>query len=236
MQLKLEDFNVVLERLKVVNYGANLAGGTIHWTDASGAVVAHAQIKAVLSWAATNNSAMWASGIGQFEDAGVPVVVFEEAKGDYIGNINDIQAAELAGKAAAQAGAAYLYRASNGANGLYLAIFDFKEESIELTPEDIARKKRSVMGYSMQMLNNLGEILNNKKRVAEAKNLMNHYHKALAQQLEHVAGEDTALQDAIQKQQKSIQIWKDMLPKKRKDVLAFMKQAASKWGRMMQDY
>jgi hypothetical protein len=231
--MQLGDINTVLDNLGVVSYGLNLAGGKIHWTNKAGLVVAHAEVKAVLSWAATNNSAMWAHAIGQFEDAGVPVLIPENPKADYIGNINDEQAKDFAAKVAEAANASFLYRAANGANGLYLAVFDFKEESIELTDEDWVRKKRSAMNYSVQMLYNLCEILKNKKRWEEALRLMDHYHKALEDQIEHVTRGDQTLIELMRKQQKSIKVWQGMLPKKRKDVIAFMNQAASKWARLI---
>lgn len=231
--MQLANINSVLDRLQVVNYGLDLAGGKIHWTNRAGEVVAHAKVKAILSWAATNNSAMWAHAIGQFEDAGVPVLVPENTMADYIGNINDDQAKDYAAKVAETHDASYLYRAANGANGLYLGIFDFKEESIELGPDDVVRKKRSAMNYSVQMLYNLSEILQNKKRWEEALKLMDHYHKALEDQVDHVARGDERLIELLRKQQKSIKVWQGMLPKKRKDVMAFINQAASKWARLI---
>jgi hypothetical protein len=112
----------LLESLGAIGFGANLAGGKIYWTDKEGKVVAHAESKAILSWAATNNSAMWAFAIGQFQDAGVPLIKPSDASAEYISNISDEQAEEYAAKVALEASAEFLYRASNGANGLYLAV------------------------------------------------------------------------------------------------------------------
>ena len=226
-----KEIGEILETLGAVSFGANLAGGKIYWTNAEDIVVAHAESKAILSWAATNNSAMWAYAIGQFQDAGVPVIKPTDTKSEYIGNINDEQAAELAGKVAEEGGAAYLYRAANGANGLYLAVYNFKAESIELNADDYRRKRNSSINYIVQMIGNLAEILTNKKRTAEAISLMTHFSDSLNQQI-LVILKDEDLKEEAAKLQRSIAAWVNMLPDKRVDVLAFMKQGASKWNRM----
>lgn len=231
--MKTREFLEELDKLDAIGFGANLAGGKIYWTDKEGLVVAHAECKAILSWAATNNSAMWAFAIGQFQDAGVPVVSPVDIKSDYIGNINDAQAEEFAAKAASDAGAQYIYRAANGANGLYLAVYNFKIETIELSSEDHLRKRKSSINYIVQMITNLAEILSNKKRVNEAINLMKHFSDALNQQISVVLKDDD-LKEEAGKLQRSINAWLNLLPEKRNDVLAFMKQAASKWNRMKQ--
>jgi glycosyltransferase involved in cell wall biosynthesis len=111
---------------------------------------------------------MWAFAIGQFQDAGVPLIKPSDATAEYISNINDEQAEEYAAKVALEASAEFLYRASNGANGLYLAVYNFKAESIELSAEDHRRKRNSSINYIIQMVSNLAEILSNKKRTDEA--------------------------------------------------------------------
>jgi hypothetical protein len=226
-----KDFEIVLQEIGAVGFGASLAKGKIHWTNTDGKVVAHAETKAILSWAATNNSAMWAFAIGQFQDAKVPVLKPANLISDYIGNINDEQAEEIAGKAAIEGAAQYLYRAANGANGLYLGIFNFKAESIELGPEEILRKRNSSINYIVQMIDNLAGILDNKKRTDEAISLLKHFSDALNQQIATVLI-DEDLKEEASKLQRSISAWVNMLPEKRTDVLAFMKQAASKWMRM----
>ena len=221
----------VLDALGVVNFGADLVGGKIHWTNKEGEIVAFANVKAIMSWAATNNSAMWAHAVGQFQDAGVPCVVPKDAISEYISNINDEQAAELPQKVAAEAGAQFLYRAANGANGLYLAIFDFEEGTRELTTEDITRRRRSAIGYVVQMLGNLAEILNNKKREQEAVKLLEHFEQELL--LDMVTKDEDVITEA-KKLDGSMSVWiSKILAGERKDVLAFMKQAISKWQRML---
>jgi len=229
----MQNLSSILETIGVVNFGADLVGGKIHWTNNEGEIVAFANIKAIMSWAATNNSAMWAHGIGQFQDAGVPCVVPEDAISEYISNINDIQAAEFAEKAAAAAGAEFIYRAANGANGLYLAVYDFEKGTRELTAEDITRRRRSAIGYVVQMLGNISEILNNKKREEEAIKLLQHFQIALQQQVEEILKDEDVIEEA-KKLDKSMSVWiTKVLAGERKDVLAFMKQAVSKWQRMI---
>ena len=82
------------------------------------------------------------------------------------------------------------------------------------------------------MIGNLAEILSNKKRTDEAISLLNHFSDALNQQIEYIL-KDEDLKEEAAKLQKSIAVWVNMLPDKRKDVLSFMKQAASKWQRMI---
>jgi hypothetical protein len=226
-----KEFDILLQGIGAVGFGSNLASGKIYWTNEEGAVVAHAETKAILSWAATNNSAMWAFAIGQFQDAKVPVLSPLDAKSEYVGNINDEQAAELSGKVAADGNAEFLYRAANGANGLYLGIFNFKVESIELSVEDHRRKRNSSVNYIVQMIENLAGILNDKKRTDEAISLLKHFCDALNQQISTIL-KDEDLKEEASKLQRSIASWVNMLPEKRKDVLAFMKQAASKWIRI----
>jgi hypothetical protein len=124
-----------------------------------------------------------------------------------------------------------MYRAPNGANGLYLAVFNFRAESMELNEDDHRRKRNSSINYIVQMIANLAEILSNKKRTEEAMSLMNHFSEALNQQISVVL-KDEDLKEEAGKLQRSIAAWLEMLPDKRVDVLAFMKQAASKWNRM----
>lgn len=229
--INLEKFQSILDSLGAVSFGANLAAGTIYWTNDKGEVVAHAEAKAIISWAATNHTAMWAYAIGQFEDSGVPVIKPENNKSEYLGNINDQQAAEFAVVVAEKAEAEFLYRAANGANGLYLAVYNFKAESIELSEDDHKRKRNSSINYIIQMIANLAEILSHKKRIEEAIKLMEHFRDALNQQIEIVL-KDEDLKEEAAKLQRSIGAWVKMLPDQRRDVLAFMKQAASKWNRI----
>lgn len=229
----MQDLSSILDALGVVQFGADLVGGKIHWTNSDGEIVAFAKVKAIMSWAATNHSAMWAHAIGQFQDAGVPCIMPKDTKSEYISNINDEQAAEFAKAVAEEAGAQYMYRAANGANGLYLAVFDFEEGTRELTDEDIVRRRRSAIGYVVQMLGNVSEILNNKKRAQEAVKLLEHFSIALQQQIDEIFQDEDVIEEA-KKLHKSMSVWiPKILADERKDVLAFMKQAASKWQRML---
>jgi hypothetical protein len=69
------------------------------------------------------------------------------------------------------------------------------------------------------------------ERTDEAIGLMKHFSDALNQQISVVL-KDEDLKEEAAKLQRSIAVWVNMLPDKRKDVLAFMKQATSKWNRM----
>jgi hypothetical protein len=60
---------------------------------------------------------------------------------------------------------------------------------------------------------------------------MSNFSEALNQQISVVL-KDEDLKEEAGKLQRSITAWLGMLPDKRVDVLAFMKQAASKWNRM----
>jgi hypothetical protein len=102
---------------------------------------------------------------------------------------------------------------------------------MELSAEDLRRKRNSSINYIVQMIGNLAEILSNKKRTDEAISLMKHFSDALNQQIARVLKDDDLKEEAT-KLQRSIAAWVNMLPDNRKDVLAFMKQAASKWNRM----
>ena len=225
------EFNNLLNSIGAKSHGSNLSAGTIYWTDENHQVVAHANIKAIISWASTNNSAMWAYSIGQFQDNMVPVVKPLNVKSDYIGNISDSDTESIAIKAAEEDNAGYLYRASNGSNGLYLGIYNFKIETLELTTEDLNRKRKASITYIIQMISNIGELLENKKKLKEAETLLTHFHDSLNEKIKYAFKDEDIKEEAL-KLQKSISAWITMLPDKRRDVLAFMKQAISKWNRL----
>jgi hypothetical protein len=125
----------------------------------------------------------------------------------------------------------YLYRASNGSNGLYMGIYNFKKEYLELTPEDLKRKRKASVSYITQMISNIGELLENKKKAKEAEILLTHFHESLNEKIKYAFRDEDLKEEAI-KLQKSLNAWTGMLPDKRKDVLAFMKQAISRWNRL----
>jgi hypothetical protein len=229
--MNTSEFNSILESIGAKSHGSNLSAGTIYWTDENHKVVAHANIKAIISWASTNNSAMWACYIGQFQDNKVPVIQPENVISEYIGNITDSETELLAIKTAEGDRADYLYRASNGSNGLYMGIYNFKKEYLELTPEDLKRKRKASVSYITQMISNIGELLENKKKAKEAEILLTHFHESLNEKIKYAFRDEDLKEEAI-KLQKSLNAWTSMLPDKRKDVLAFMKQAISRWNRL----
>jgi hypothetical protein len=225
------EFNNLLNSIGAKSHGSNLSAGTIYWTDENHQVVAHATLKAIISWASTNNSAMWAYSIGQFQDNMVPVIKPSDIISDYIGNISDSETEVIAVKAAEEDKAEYLYRASNGSNGLYLGIYNFKIESMELTAEDLYRKRKASVSYITQMISNISELVENKKKVKEAEILLTHFQDSLDEKIKYAFKDEDIKEEAV-KLQKSISAWITMLPDKRRDVLAFMKQAISKWNRL----
>ena len=72
MALSFDEVQELFNTLGVQSFGAALPEGRIHWTNADGETVAHGRCQAVLSWAAANDSIMWADHIPHFGKAGVP--------------------------------------------------------------------------------------------------------------------------------------------------------------------
>ncbi len=184
----------VLQQLGVEDFGADLAGGKIHWTNAGGEVVAHATFKAILSWAATNNSIMWAQELEQFREAGVPVLGLDPGSLGLSrsGAMGDNEAANLAREAASAADALFVYRAPNGDNALYLAVYDFETGNIELGPEELERRETSAQEYISTSLGNIANVLEDESRREEVRRLLVNFKKALEQQAELLSGSPAA--------------------------------------------
>ncbi|EJF52198.1 hypothetical protein SapgrDRAFT_0453 [Saprospira grandis DSM 2844] len=248
-----------LAQLGASDCSTNLAEAKIYWTNKEGQVLAHARTAPIMSWAATNKSAAWAFSLGQFIDAEVECFQPQNNKSEYIGNIPEELAQEMAFAEAQGADVPHFYAAANGANMLYLAIYDYKEESLVLTAADWQRKRRSSIGYNLQMLMNMVEILEIRNRYKEAYGLLWQFTQSLDNQLQqkHIK-EELVLLEEVQKLRTSVDRWLEILPPEveeeqkhsffsmarwkvpdrtaREEVGAFMKQAASKWGRLLKQY
>jgi hypothetical protein len=135
-----------MDALGVQSFGADLQGGRIHWMDGSNAVVAHGRCKAILSFAATNNSYLWLSAHSQYQ--GVPKVMKPEGAEGYREGVTEAEARAVAVEAAIADGAAYMYAAPMGGGGfVYLAVHDLAFGPLTLSPEEQLHKTRAAMQY-----------------------------------------------------------------------------------------
>jgi|GEM_PF-2915786 len=149
----------LFESLGVKSFGAALPEGRIHWTNEDGKIVAHARCRAILSYAATNASIMWAEKIPSFEQAGVPCLPAPDEEG-YQEGVDENEAQDLASQAAQLANAQFLYAAPTGGGGkLFLAIREFTAGTPEADPEDDARRLAATTAWVQERLTQLSALL-----------------------------------------------------------------------------
>jgi hypothetical protein len=214
--------------LAIQSFGAALPEGRIHWMDKDGNIVAHGRCLAILSFAATNNSVMWADGIPSFKDAGVPVVPHEGEH--YVVDQGPEQAEALALEAANKAGAIFAYQAPTGGGGiLWLAVTEFVPGSIATDPDEAARRERSARDYVGATLSGVSTALADGGDPAEAAALLRSFASVLSKQIEFVvAGLPVA--DGLQVLVDDAVAWADALPADAMRVQGAVKAAASHWS------
>lgn len=178
----------LFDTLGVKSFGAALPEGRIHWTNADGAVVAHARCQAILSWAATNASVMWAEQIPSFQEAGVPCLPAPDEDG-YQEGVDEAEAQELASQAAQLANAQFLYAAPSGGGGkLFLAIRGFVAGAPEADPEADDKRLASATAWVQTRLHQLSGLLadDSGDRALEAPGLLRAFADQCRQQAEFV--------------------------------------------------
>jgi hypothetical protein len=149
----------LFESLGVQSFGAALPEGQIHWTNKDGKIVAHARCQAILSFAATNASVMWAEKIPSFTEAGVPCLPAPDDDG-YEEGVDENEAQELASQAAQLANAQFLYAAPTGGGGkLFLAIRNFTAGAPEPDANEEARRLKATTAWVQERLRQLSTLL-----------------------------------------------------------------------------
>lgn len=191
--LSFDEVARLFETLGVKSFGAALPEGRIHWTDASGAIVAHAACQAILNWAGANHSLMWAEAMPHFRDAGVPCLPALDEGETYRQDVDETEAQELASQAAQLTGAQFLYAAPTGGGGkLYLAIRGFVPGAPQPDPQDEARRVLAARTWAQARLRQLAALLG-QGRVDELPGLLRSFSGEARQQAEYVVpGTDLA--------------------------------------------
>ena len=171
----------LFESLGVKSFGAALPEGRIHWTDDDGKIVAHARCQAILSFASTNASVMWAEKIPSFAEAGVPCLPAPDDQG-YQEGLDEAEAQELAGQAAQLTNAQFLYAAPTGGGGkLFLAIRDFTAGTPDADPADELRRLAATTAWVQERLRQLSSLLPT-DRAEEAPGLLKSFADQCKQQ------------------------------------------------------
>lgn len=163
--------------LGVKSFGAALPEGRIHWTDEAGNIVAYARCQAILSYASTNASIMWAEKIPSFAKAGVPCLPAPDEEG-YQEGVDENEAQDLASQAAQLVSAQFLYAAPTGGGGkLFLAIRGFTAGTPDPDPDGDERRLAATTAWVQERLTQLSALLAG-ERADEAPGLL----KAFADQ------------------------------------------------------
>jgi len=172
----------LFDTLGVKSFGAALPEGRIQWTNEAGDVVAYARCQAILSYAATNASIMWAEKIPSFTRSGVPCLPAPDDEG-YQEGLDENDAQELASQAAQLVSAQFLYAAPTGGGGkLFLAIRDFTAGAPDADPEAKTRRLAATTEWVQERLTQLSTLLAG-DRAEEAPGLL----KAFADQAKQQA-------------------------------------------------
>lgn len=225
--LDFREVQTIFDRLGVANFGAALPEGRIHWTNGDGRVVAHARCQAILSWAATNQSMMWAEAISGFSDAGVPCLPKPDERSDYEEDVDEDTAQELAAECAQLTGAQFLYAAPTGGGGkLFLAVRAFQPGGIEDDPEEEARRVEAARGWAEAKLSRLAEKLSDEGRSGEVAGLLRSFAGEARQQA-HFVVKDTELGGRLGGLATQAEAWAAALPQQR-EVVAYQLGVAAK--------
>lgn len=183
--LSFEQVAILFESLGVHSFGAALPEGRIQWTNTAGEVVAYARCQAILSYAATNASVMWAEKITSFTEAGVPCLPAPDDTG-YEEGLDENEAQELATQAAQLVSAQFLYAAPTGGGGkLFLAIRGFTPGKPEADPAADAKRLASTMQWVQERLRQLSGLLSD-ERANEAPGLLKAFASQAKQQADFV--------------------------------------------------
>ncbi len=222
--LAIETTQAVLDSLNAEDFQAALPEGKIHWLDASRNVVAHANIKFILSYAPRAKSMMWGSDIAQYKAAGVPMLARPPREPGHREDVSLEDAVRAAAQAATSSGAQYLYRASAGPNSLFLAVFDFSIGAAALP--SLEKRVAGARNFVLQKLTEL-VIYCAVPRPSESLLFMD-AAAAFRQQSEHVVREHAIGAD-VRSVASRMDVWAQQLDKCRAVVLDDMNQAIARF-------
>jgi hypothetical protein len=226
--LAFKELQALFDSLGVKDFGAALPEGRIHWTDAGGKVVAHARCRAILSWASTNHSIMWAEAIASFQQAGVPCLPAPEGEDPYVQDIDEDLAQELAGQSAQLVNAQFLYAAPTGGGGkLFLAVTDFTPGAMDEDPGQEARRIEAARGWAAERLVRLAALLE-QGEVDEVATLLGSLSGQARQQADFVV-RGTDLAPRLSGLATQAMLWAQALPEHKDRVAYELKVAARGW-------
>lgn len=226
--LRFAEVKDLFDTLGVQDFSAALPEGRIHWINGDGAVVAHARCRAILSWAATNNSILWAEAIASYQEAGVPCLPAPEGEEPFVEDIDETVAQELAGQSAQLVNAQFLYAAATGGGGkLFLAITDFTPGTPAEDPGAEGRRVAAARTWTHARLQRLGALLK-EGRADEVAGLLLALAGQSRQQADYVV-RGTDLAPRLSGLAAQAQLWSAALPDQAQRVAYELEIAARGW-------
>ncbi len=221
-----------LDALGSVSYQAALPEGRIWWTNEAGQQIAHGQCKAVLSWADSNQSIMWAQAIQGFEQAGVPCLPAPEPA--YVQDVSRSEAWAIASAATMQAGADFLYASPAGSGVLFLAVFSFQEGDAAQVEDLGSKRAEGARTFAAGMLSRLAGFIEDTERLtepgrqAEFVTLLANFGASLEQQIALNEGDEVC--GSLETLRGTVEGWKTRLVDELESVLGELSKAAASWA------
>lgn len=227
--LKFKEVQSLFDSLGVKDFAAALPEGRMHWTDGDGRVVAHARCRAILSWAATNHSIMWAEAIESFQKAGVPCLPGPEGESPYLAEVDEDLAQELATQSAQLVNAQFLYAAPTGGGGkLFLAVTEFTPGSVDEDPDAPRRRIEAARAWAQRRLSDLHRLMG-EGRVDEVGSLLGALSGQARQQADFVV-RGSELAPRLSGLSTQALLWAQALPEHKERVTYELQVAARAWA------
>lgn len=172
----------LFDSLGVQSFGAALPEGRIHWMNGNGDTVASARCKVVLSWAAGNDSILWATKVPGFAEAGIPVVPLPDGQDEMQEGVSREDAESIATAACMGTGVQFLYEAPTGGGCLFLAIDHFTPGSPDEDPAAAAARLDNARSWAARNLASLAAALEEGQGSRESLGAMGAFAKDLRNQ------------------------------------------------------
>ncbi len=228
--LAIDSFKDLLSKNKVNDYFLQMSSGKIYWLDQDDKGVARARIKAVFSWAETNQSAMWASKIELLREAAVPFLQPEGNLKELMFQVKESDLLKITLDLAEKDGAFSVFPAFNGRNTMYLAVYDYQEENFDLSEEEIQKRWAAARSFILFNLSHWVEILQDKKRKKELLPAMSSFLEIMKSKYKTIFQSGADLED-YEKLLKSVHSWQDLFTEKPQDLKAFIGLTLQKWSK-----
>lgn len=172
----------MFDSLGVATFGAALPEGRIQWMNGDGDVVASARCKVVLSWAAGNDSYLWATRLPGFAEAGVPVVELPDGEEESKVGVTKEEAESIATAACMNTGVQFMYEAPTGGGCLFLAVEGFLPGAPDEDPSAAAARLDKARGWAARTLASIAAALEEGEGNRESVGAMGAFAKDLRNQ------------------------------------------------------